>query len=60
LDILKQEPFMSDHTHTVIFDQVTIMLHLISSDEFHGQVILEHLTFIGKSQVFIETDVIKA
>ena len=51
---------MSDHTRTVIFDQVTIMLHLISSDEFHGQVILEHLTFIGKSQVFIETDVIKA
>jgi hypothetical protein len=60
LDILKQEPFMSDHTHIMIFGQVTIMLHLISSDEFHGQVILEHLTFIGKSQVFIETDVIKA
>jgi hypothetical protein len=36
------------------------MLHLISSDEFHGQVILEHLIFIGNSQVFIETDVIKA
>ena len=51
---------MSDHTHTMIFDQVILMRHLISSDEFHGQVILEHLTFIGKSQVFIETDVIKA
>ncbi len=33
---------MLDHTRTVIFDQVTIMLHLISSDE----IIFDQVTII--------------
>jgi len=64
MDILKQELFMSDHMHimivTMIFDQVIIMQHLISTDKFNDQVILEHLTVICKGQLFIETDVILA
>jgi hypothetical protein len=60
LDILKQELFMSDHMHAMIVDQVIITLHLITSDKFHDQVILDHLIVIGKRKVFIATDVIKA
>ena len=41
-------------------DQVIIMLHLTFTDKFNDQVILEHLTVICKSQLFIETDVIQA
>ena len=50
---------MSDHMHAMICDQVIIMLHLIFTDKFNDQVILEHLTVICTSQLFIKTDVIQ-
>ena len=59
MDILKQELFMSDHTHTMIFDQVILMLHLISLDKIYDQAILEDLSSTGNFQTCIETDVIK-
>ena len=59
MDILKQELYLSDHTHAMKCDQVIIMLHLTFTDKFNDQVILEHLTVICKSQLFIEADVIQ-
>ena len=59
MDILKQELYLSDHTHAMKCDQVIIMLHLTFTDKFNDQVILEHLTVICKSQLFIKTDVIQ-
>jgi hypothetical protein len=60
LDILKQELFMSDHTHTMTLDQVIIEMYLTEwLDKIYDQAILEDLSSTGNLQTCIEKDVIK-
>ena len=60
LDILKQELFMSDHTHTMTLDQVIIKIYPTEwLDKIYDQAILEDLSSTGNFQTCIETDVIE-
>jgi hypothetical protein len=60
LDILKQELFMSDHTHAMTLDQVIIKIYPTEwLDKIYDQAILEDISSTGNFQTCIETDAIK-